>query len=347
VESSPRERLIVGAIILLLIGTAVVLLVAMGGRSLAAGYVVLVDFDRVDSLKEGAEVRISGRRVGRLLAIRNGVVPGEPPLEARVRAQLWIESAYGRDVRRSSVVYINARGVIGERYLEVGPGDGEPGPAAEPGHVFRGVDAPLMDRLIHESYSNLRAMSALTRELAPELRELLHAADQVRSHLDQIARPGQVDGIVREAHRAYGEGRRLWDDLVASDGQRTLRRLSTQLEAIGGRGAELRRAGDSLRRLDARLDELAGLLPPDRRARLERALRALRLAAVQMERLLADARAVAAHVRAGRGTVGRFLSDLEINDDLKDTHRILKESPWRALAKPPRPLAPRGRAPRR
>ena len=44
---------------------------------------------------------------------------------------------------------------------------------------------------------------------------------------------------------------------------------------------------------------------------------------------VADARAIVAHVRAGRGTVGAIVMDEELYDDIQEMLRDLKHNPWK------------------
>jgi hypothetical protein len=52
------------------------------------------------------------------------------------------------------------------------------------------------------------------------------------------------------------------------------------------------------------------------------------------EALLKDVRTLQAKVERGQGSVGAFLKDREIFDDLHDTHGILKSQPWQLIVKP-------------
>ena len=47
----------------------------------------------------------------------------------------------------------------------------------------------------------------------------------------------------------------------------------------------------------------------------------------------ADAKAMTADIRAGKGTIGGLMSDQEIYDDLKEMLRELKRRPWKIMWK--------------
>lgn len=342
-----RQKLAVGLALELILVALVVAIVALGNRSWSRGFVIFVDFDRLDNLKEGAEVRISGQAVGRVLAIESGRAAGEPPLRAALRLRLWLERDRAGLVRRSSVFYLSAKGVIGERTVEVGPSPGEPLAAVVAGEVHRGVDPPMIDRLIQKGYANLRATLAIMRELRPDLRELGAVIGSVRARLEGIGPPERLRRLRASLESAVAEAGRLLAALrAASEDGRAPRGILRDLGAIGERREAFARAGENADALARRGEELAALLSAEERARLTRSLERLREAGAHAAELAALAERLLARVRQGRGTIGRLLTDVEMSDEIKDAHRVLKESPWRALAKPPRNEAPRG-APRR
>ena len=58
-------------------------------------------------------------------------------------------------------------------------------------------------------------------------------------------------------------------------------------------------------------------------------------------------RALVAAVERGEGTIGGIMSDVELFDDLHETHRILKSQPWTFILKPngPDKRRPAGKPP--
>jgi phospholipid/cholesterol/gamma-HCH transport system substrate-binding protein len=342
-QADRRLRLVVGSVMLLSLCGLVFGLVALGDRTITGGYVLHVDFARVDNLKEGAEVRISALCVGRVLAIRQGVVPGEPALRAPIRVDLWIEQETGHLVRKDSVFYINAAGVVGERYIEVGPPPGAPGPPAAAGQAFRGVDAPLLDRILQHGYEQLQAIAALTRELGPEIRALSAASDGLQSHLPGDLQPERLARTQGDLVALGVLASDLRDHFRAGLTRRTLARVQQLDRRLEGR---LEPLIARIKAISRRLEPLQELLDAEQRERLSAAMGKLRSSFGEAQRLAAGLRLLTKRVEQGRGTVGRLIADPELVDEIKETHRILKESPWRTLARP-RGKAPRGRAPRK
>ena len=92
---------------------------------------------------------------------------------------------------------------------------------------------------------------------------------------------------------------------------------------------------------------MAGFISPAQRRRLDSAMARLGGVATRGQKLAAGLDALAGRVKKGKGSAGRLLFDRELVDEIKQTHRVLKESPWRVLARPPKNRAPRGKPPRR
>ena len=105
----------VGAVTLLglalLIGIAVFYGVIRVGE---AGYPLHVDFDRVDGLKVGGQVRYAGVDVGRVVKI--GVTDSG---KARATVRIWA----GNSIPEGSVFGIGSDGLLGEKFVNISPPD--------------------------------------------------------------------------------------------------------------------------------------------------------------------------------------------------------------------------------
>jgi phospholipid/cholesterol/gamma-HCH transport system substrate-binding protein len=119
----------------------------LGPFTREARFGVLYDF--AGGVEVGAPVRVAGVKVGKVEAIEfRDVKPGaekEPSLKVTVS----IAKRALPTVRTDSRFFINMAGIIGERYVEVSPGVGEP---LVSGAVVRGVDPPRIDQLLSQGY---------------------------------------------------------------------------------------------------------------------------------------------------------------------------------------------------
>ncbi|MBY0371812.1 MlaD family protein [bacterium] len=138
----------VGALVLL---TAVLMLAfgwLMGAFSAFSGdarYHVLYSF--AGGVEVGSPVRVSGVKVGRVESIEFLDTPEDG---ATLDVTLSVGHRALRALRTDSRFYINMAGIIGERYVEITPGEAEP---LMPGSKVRGIDPPRIDQLLSQGYS--------------------------------------------------------------------------------------------------------------------------------------------------------------------------------------------------
>ncbi len=109
-----------------------------------------------------------------------------------------------------------------------------------------------------------------------------------------------------------------------------LHRLVANIEAISNElHGEL---GPLLQKTKKALDgvsELSGLLGPEDKKKLLRALDELLAVGNKVQAVATDASALVGDIKKGRGTVGALLVDQQIYDDLKELTRDLKRNPWK------------------
>jgi phospholipid/cholesterol/gamma-HCH transport system substrate-binding protein len=146
----------VGALILVAFAMLGAFVVVMGGVSFEPTYTVYVSFQNPGGLVEGAPVRISGVRVGRVdsLEFRGGLDrrAGEP--DSIIRAVTKIERRYQSSIHDNARWFVTAQGVLGEMFLAVDPGSPDR-PVLHDGAVVRGISPPRLDLLLSESYELL------------------------------------------------------------------------------------------------------------------------------------------------------------------------------------------------
>ena len=345
--SERRLQLWLGSATLGLLFVLVVGLTALGNRTFAAGFSIHADFADLSNLNAGSKVQVAGVVVGRVLAVvpvartpaptttTSGVddsgratAPG-----SRVRAVLWIERRHANRVRRTSRALVTSVGVVGRRYVEILPADGEPGPPCRGGEVIRGVDAPKIDRLIDRTFVQIKAFATLAREVEPELARLGAARRGLEQTLDSVGGPQRVTALLARLDRLGAQAQTLWGDVASQTGGGRMDRAAASIKRLVDRtdqvGALLDRGQEQL----SRAEELAGLWSPAQRRRLSRAEGQLDRSLTQTRATLATLARLWRKVLAGDGTVGRLLTDPELVDEIRQIHRILKEQPQRAMGK--------------
>jgi ABC-type transporter Mla subunit MlaD len=346
-ESRLARRVGAGILVFALVAAVVVML--LSGVTLAPGFVLHVDFERIANLKPGAKVMMCGREVGEIVGVRlapkGSFLQQRPqsldePEEPRLTLDLWVRWRYQKHIHRNSEFFVNSVGLLGDQYLEVGAPKGEPGPTVRWGEHVRGIDPPRIDRLLQKTYGSLQVVTQYLTEAKPLVEELTTAF----KHLGELQREAGLDEARLEATRArvaatIDEGQAAWATIKQGthDGA-DLKALQEQFGRIGDRlGDDLRLLGRKLDLLMERLESARDLWSPERRARIERAFTTLRRVVSLAERIARDGRAIVALVERGEGNIGAFRRDRELWDDFHHVHKLLKDRPWSVIVKPRNP----------
>lgn len=129
-------------------------------------------------IEVGSPVRVSGIKVGKVesieffspvntdeIAIRE---PGSDRISegayiAPLKLKVSIHKNAALGVRKDSRFYINLAGLIGERYIEVTPGQMN-SPQIQSGEIVAGIDPPRIDQLISQSFNLAGKIQELLEE---------------------------------------------------------------------------------------------------------------------------------------------------------------------------------------
>lgn len=335
--ASPRSiEVKVGLLILAALVLLAAFVLVMGGISFKPTYTVLVGFDDPGGLQGGAAVKIAGVKVGKVEDIEflgGGTDPKTGDRLPMVRARIQVEKDYQKSITENSVFYITTQGVLGEQYLAIEPGSSD-APILKDGDSIRGLDPPRLDRMVAEAYDLLTTLVQALREHRPTIRDALNGLaktlrgtgtfmERNQDRLDRIAANAEqisIDGVetVRAARRQYVDNPRI--DRILANTDRVTGSAAKDVPPLltDGRAAVA----------DAR--KLTGALSSDQEiAKIKTAVDDVSAVASDAKATMRDARAIVAHVRRGRGSVGALVMDEQLFDDLQEMARDLKHNPWK------------------
>ena len=124
------------------------------------GYRIKVKFGFVDGIQSSAPVRYAGVSVGKLENIRFSYNDQKKKTEVELRG--WVS----KDVKieKDAQAYINALGVVGEKYMEILPGTKESG-FMEDGDELIGNDPVPMQKISQKAYAIADSLQALTKDI--------------------------------------------------------------------------------------------------------------------------------------------------------------------------------------
>lgn len=172
-----KKEFLVGCLVILvvvLMGVFAWLMGVLDPFSKGSRFHLLYSF--AGGIEVGSPVRLAGVKVGRVDRIeflKEGEENGEDPVALKVTITVSPDAA--SSVRKDSKFYVNMAGIIGERYIEVTPGN-RTSPLLTDGSEVRGMDPPRIDQLLSQGYG-----------VFGKIQEFLEQNEQtVKDFLDQI-----------------------------------------------------------------------------------------------------------------------------------------------------------------
>lgn len=303
---------------------------------------VRVYFVGTGGLVEGAPFIVAGRPVGEIESIERSPRGASALLgeEEGIVATLNIDADDASRIARSGDIFVTSHGVLGQRFLEIGPPNGDGPEAYAPlrdGDELRGRDPPSLDRVLQRTWDNLMTAARFAAEVRPEFAALTAELDALQATMLDIAPEvlfrDDFRELVDESKRTYaalGGDAGLARIGALADGTRTT--IGQARTAI----AKLRTSADgltaSLRTLRARIDDKG----VEALTRIEQAIERTRAAIDKVDPLLAQVEALRQHIERGDGSLLKLARDPEFPEDAKELGRILKRQPWKILDRPPR-----------
>lgn len=333
-DSSERLRLGLG------IGAAALLLFFAGfailasERSLGDSLTVHVDVTRIGTLNTGAVLRLAGEPIGEVVAIRGRRGAAEAGEEPPIDIELRLLRKYRDRVRKNSTIVTVNPTLLTEAQLEVGPawGGAAPGEPVQEGDHLRGIDPADMSVLLLRVYRSLEDALHETKELSPDWNEFSNALSTLSGHAAETLPAAELLRLAVHIEKARRLAIALRDKLNAAEAETAPARVRGLVDSGKPVVTELTRLANQLELLQTRVRDFDAALAP-RRTDLTRISAVFRTTAELGQRAGADVKALIWLYENGRGTIGGFNRDIQIFDELKEMHRILKRESWRVLIK--------------
>ncbi len=170
---------LVGGIVLFCVG-----LFLVGSRANLFGnrYTVYADFNNIETIDQGAKVRVAGMDAGEITDIQ---IPSSP--SAKFRLKLEVEKKFQPIVRQDSVATLETEGMVGNVYVNIKKGSAN-SPVCKPGCILPSQGTVSMGQLMKEG-------SALAGSIQSTIRDLHHRADGVMQNLDSAT--GHADQMIK------------------------------------------------------------------------------------------------------------------------------------------------------
>ncbi len=342
-QNKPKglAELRVGILVLLALGILILVIFTLSGDIKIPGFstkaIVKTDMASVDGLRKGAEVRLSGLKVGSVKEINfTNQIPSDPNSQSTIEIVMEIDGKLdGRPaierIRTDSLAVLKSAGVLGDNIVDITPGtlNGQP---IKDGDRIKSREQKSVGDIINAAQtavSNLNVISDDVKAMTGNLRQGRGSMGKFLSdetfYLDLDKTVRQAENLMSDIRQGDGTIGKLVKDPVlyeqASETVAQLRRISDQLndQISAGKGtigklvkdeALYKNANDLVAKLDDTSKKLQRTMEKVERG--EGNLGKL----INDEKLYADAKetvdrlkVIAARLERGEGTAGLLLKD--------------------------------------
>lgn len=331
----------VGILVAICLGLLITFIIVLGDISSSSGARIYLDVDTSATLKTGAPVKVAGVPAGKVTEVdyHGGARDADSGRPVFVRVTLAIKPEMLATLRRDTRFYITNQGVLGEKYVEIEPVSTE-GPALVEGDIVVGEPPLRLEIMAMNANRVLASLSNVLRKNEKALDEMIvNAADTMATVKRTVER---VDSLLAAAtpkvDAVLGKAEEVEDEvLVALAGVNAAIGDGSELKALVGNASGL--AADARRQLAPISDEAKraiqryASLGDKAEAMLGEIRGELTTAMTTVNGVLADAKTLTQRLKDGQGTIGAFMSDREMYDDIREMMKDLKRHPWKFIWK--------------
>jgi phospholipid/cholesterol/gamma-HCH transport system substrate-binding protein len=334
----------VGLLILVSSAILVAFIFVLGNFSLRSGFKIYVDYDYIGSLQEGAPVKVSGIKVGKVSDVTFFGGKPDPKLDGKrvqVRLTVWIEDRVRDSVRSDAEFFINTAGVLGEQYLEIVPGKNWDKPPIAENAIIHGPpavhDPPRTDLVVARLYEVLDGIADVLRDDRGAIKNLLaNSANAVKEANDILRdnrqRIGELIGngadlakemkvTLGKVNNGLGDGRQI--GTLVADASATLRSAQNTMSTLT----------PSAQALMVDATRVTGIITEQRIDKAIDAADKAASAAGKAGGLIDNVNGMVSDLRSGKGTAGALLARDDVYSDLRELIRDLKRNPWKLFWK--------------
>ncbi|HEU4386328.1 MAG TPA: MlaD family protein, partial [Blastocatellia bacterium] len=293
----------VGLLVLGALATLVIFIMSVTGEMspFAKRIRIKTRFTAAEGLKEGDEVRLAGKRVGKVEDVALGAIPTDQGQKNIVVTMHMDRSEVGDRIRSDSIATLGQQGFLGDRVIDISPGTAAADAVRDGGEIDSAPQAGL-PQVFQGASDILVQFNAVGKQLEQLMNDinggkgtiglLLHD-DAFYVNLNRTVLGAQ--DLVKRIREGNGTIPKAINDPKLYD---DLQKITTDLQAAvadlrAGKGT----AGKFLR--DEELYRQAREATTKANSAIEKA-----------DRLIAD-------VEEGRGTIGKLFKDEKLHNDLQ------------------------------
>ena len=224
--SAKSTEIRVGIFIISALAIIVAFILVLANVKFEKGFIVHVDFQSSMTLREGALVRISGMKGGKVNEVvyrgpEDATYPEDGGRPYVIRVTMELDKDLAATIKsQTSRFLITTKGMLGETYVEVYPGHDD-GPYIEEGDVLLGFQMTPPEEIMSEMSELLGRVSGIMKDQEQSIADLIGSLDELAARSKDLAKTLQerAPGLLDEVDGAVGDVRALvkrTDDVVAS-----------------------------------------------------------------------------------------------------------------------------------
>lgn len=190
-------------------------------------FVVYAEFDRLNGLRKGAQVRVSGMNAGEVLETQ---VPNQP--DGRFRLKLRIRQNLHVVVRTDSVATVKTMGLAGNSFVDIGKGTRRAPEAPSGGTIPSREPLDIAD-LMQQGSELMKTTQTSVDDLRTSADRMLASVNAAANHADQtiIAARLELQAILASTRKTSEDVREITARL--KQGQGTVGELLTDKKLAG------------------------------------------------------------------------------------------------------------------
>ena len=171
-----KKQRIVGLLFSAAFALALLFAYWMGALRLGSAEDIYVLYNFAGGLDVGSPIRLGGIKAGHVSGI-------DFAKNSQVKLKLSINREAFKQVTDDSKFFINLAGLIGERYVEIVPGEGSP---AKSGQTLQGVNPPRIDQLLSQGYGIFGDVRDWFNGNKGDIKEIFQSLNDLASNLNKL-----------------------------------------------------------------------------------------------------------------------------------------------------------------
>lgn len=296
----------------LVLGTIVILILFIlsvtGDISIFADQLeIKTRFTTAEGLKSGDEVRLAGKRIGKVESVELGPVPSTPE-EKMIRVNMSLDDDARNRIRTDSIATLGQQGFLGDRVIDISPGT-QAGDAVRDGQEIQSSPQAGLAQVFQGANDILVQFNAVGKRLQDLMEDINKGEGNIGKFLHD-------DAFYVNLNRTVLESQELVKRIREGDG--TIPQLINDPKLY----ADLRKTTNELQAIAA--DLRAGKGTAGKFINDEKLYREAAEAAAKANAAVEKAERIISDLEAGKGTVGKLFKDEKLHADLQSAIASVK-----------------------